>query len=134
MKTVLIHILLITATTTFDAWSTNRYQRVLADQGRTFHEYNPLGRPFVGNRSLYFAAPAAQVTIYAVLRKKDRKLAHAYAYAASGVHVLVGVHNVRGANYARSWAETQYEEASDGRMDGTRFGPTVEARGSRRDR
>ena len=133
MKTVLIHILLITATTTFDAWSTNRYQRVLADQGRTFVEYNPLGRPFVGKPSLYFAAPAAQVTIYVVLRKKDRKLAHTYAYAASGAHVLAGLHNVRGANCARSWAETRLEEASDGRMDGIRFEETGAAHGGRRD-
>jgi len=105
MKQILLHILLLTTTSTFDAWTTRRGIHQYGLIGWEWHERNPVGRPFVQHQSLYVLVPAANVGIYALLRKtKHPKLAAAYAYTVSGAHATCAVRNlVKTRQDLRAW-------------------------------
>jgi hypothetical protein len=106
MKTLLLHILLLTSSATLDARSTNR----LFERCRRFDivctELNPVMRQFAGRTVMYVASPAADLTIYTLLRATGhRRAAAAYVYAEAGAHAVCIASNLHQARKIDQWAK-----------------------------
>jgi len=100
VKTILLHVLLLTSTASVDAWTTNHRYQAWQAVGGYGTEYNPLVKPFAGKPAIYVALPAGDLAIYFVLRKtKHRKLAERYAWSQAGVHLgMAGLNLKHGPN------------------------------------
>jgi hypothetical protein len=96
VKTILLHVLLLTATASVDAWSTNHRYQAWQAVGGYGTEYHPFVKPFAGKPAIYVALPAGDLAIYFTLRAtKHRKLAERYAWAQAGAHVGLVAWNLK---------------------------------------
>jgi hypothetical protein len=93
---VLFHVALLLGADTFDAYTTNRMYTRMQHDGWTFHENNPVLRPFAGKAVLYPAMYAGDLAVYGTLLKLHKpKAARWYARASAGFSVACGIDNLQ---------------------------------------
>ena len=95
--TIILHISMLIASGSFDAYSTNRLaSRCVTVKNCRFTEWNPLMRPFAGHPTAYAAIPVGDLAVYGllVLRHKPRA-ARAFAISETVSHIGLSLNNLR---------------------------------------